>query len=200
MPEEQTDQATPPAPGLLVVVVGPSGAGKDSLIGYARDRIGGDPAVLFVRRVVTRPPLAAAEDHDSLSPAAFDSALASGAFAVHWEAHGLKYGVPAQALAHVAAAGVAIVNGSRAALPAIRSGFPRVLTLHVTCRPEVLAARLAARGREDAAEQQRRVARAVTMESSADVVEIDNSDDLSRAGNAFVAAIRTALERTSPKA
>jgi len=177
--------------GTLVAVVGPSGAGKDTLIDYARRQLAGEPAVLFVRRVVTRPALASAEDHDSLPPAGFAAARAAGAFAVTWEAHGLHYAIPVAAHRHVAAGGVAVINGSRAALAEIRSAFGSVLTVSVTCRPEVLAARLAARGREDVAEQERRRARAAILPGDGpEAVEIDNSGEVAVAGDALVALIR----------
>lgn len=49
-----TARAMPPiGPGRLVLVVGPSGAGKDTVLTLARDACRG--TVLFPRRVVTRP-------------------------------------------------------------------------------------------------------------------------------------------------
>jgi ribose 1,5-bisphosphokinase len=180
--------------GSLIAVVGPSGAGKDSLMAYARERLGGDPAVLFVRRVITRPAMIDAEDHASLSVEAFHAARASGSFAVTWEAHGLHYAIPATVYRQLSSGGVAVVNGSRAALPAIRSAFGRVVTIRVTCRPEILAARLAARGREDIGHQQARLARSVaTAQADTDAIEIDNSGDFAAAGDALVAAIRAHL-------
>lgn len=177
--------------GTLIAVVGPSGAGKDSLMAYARERLGGDPAVLFVRRVITRPATVATEDHDTLPIDSFLAWQAAGSFAVTWQAHGLHYAIPASVHRHLAAGGVAVVNGSRAALPAIRTAFGRVMVIQVTCRPEILAARLAARSREDPQTQQARLARTVAaVETGADVVEIDNSGDLAISGRAFLAAVR----------
>lgn len=179
--------------GVLIVVVGPSGAGKDSLIDYARRGLGGDPSVRFVRRVVTRAAFAAAEDHDCLSEEAFAAAAAEGVFAVSWNAHGLRYGIPVCAGAHVAAGGVAVVNGSRAALPAIRAAFGRVLTVHVTARPEILAVRLAARGRETRQDILQRLHRAaIELPDGDETIGIDNSADLDSAGTALIAAIRQA--------
>ncbi len=193
MREGAADLAPRAQHGCLIAVVGPSGAGKDSLINYARERLAADPSVLFVRRVVTRTALAGAEDHDSLSVASFQVSQAAGRFAVTWEAHGLLYAIPAHVREHLASGGVAVVNGSRAALPAIRSVFGRVLAVHVTCNPDTLSARLAARGREDPQQQRNRLARAAMPgDDLADAIEIDNSDELATAGDALVTAIRTA--------
>lgn len=176
--------------GRLIAVVGPSGAGKDSLISYAREKLVADSAVLFVRRVVTRAALPGAEDHVSLSVESFQAALAANRFAVTWEAHGLHYAIPADVGRHLASGGVAVVNGSRAALPLIRAAFERVTVVHVTCRPDVLAARLAARGRENVEEQRLRLARATVDTEISGAIEVDNSGDLAEAGEVLVAAIR----------
>ncbi|HEU4381582.1 MAG TPA: phosphonate metabolism protein/1,5-bisphosphokinase (PRPP-forming) PhnN, partial [Hyphomicrobiaceae bacterium] len=79
-------------PGPVVLVVGPSGAGKDAVLGEAARRLGSDPSFLFAKRVVTRE-ANAAEDHDTLPADAFVAELQRGAFALHWQAHGLRYGI-----------------------------------------------------------------------------------------------------------
>ncbi len=179
--------------GTVLVVVGPSGAGKDSLIGHARQELAGDPAVLFVRRTVTRTAVAAAEDHDCLSVDEFAAALEAGRFAVSWDAHGLRYGIPSCVRRHLGQGGVAVVNGSRAALPDICSAFGRVTVVHVTARPEILAARLAGRGRESEADILRRLRRsAIDLPHCPERLEIDNSGAFEVAAQAFVAAIRKA--------
>ena len=185
--------------GMLIAVVGPSGAGKDSLMSYARERLAADPAVLFVRRVVTRPAAVAAEDHDTLPLEAFLASEAEGRFAVTWQAHGLHYAIPASVHGHLERGGVAVVNGSRAALPAICSAFGRVTVAEITCRPDILAARLAARGREDPQRQMARLARTVpAVTPNADRVEIDNSGEIAAAGNALTALIRSFREPRAP--
>src|SRR5205814_1958275 len=80
-------------PGELVLIVGPSGAGKDTLIGLVRDRLAGDPAVVFPRRVVTRAP-SPDEENEFLTETEFARRAQAGAFALSWGAHGLHYGVP----------------------------------------------------------------------------------------------------------
>lgn len=176
--------------GMFLAVVGPSGAGKDSLIALAQRRLGGDPRYLFVRRVVTRPATAAAEDHDTLDEDAFEAARTAGRFCVTWEAHGLRYGLPAGALDHVRGGGKAVANCSRAALPSICAAFPAVTVLAVTAPPEVLAARLAGRGRESADDVARRLARKVDdFPQAANVIVIDNGGALEIAGARFVEAI-----------
>lgn len=142
----ETAEAAPIGPGHLVLVVGPSGAGKDTLMALARGNAKSN--VLFPRRVVTRK-ASAFEDHDTLTEAAFARALAKGRFALHWQAHGLSYGVPATIDDHIRAGGTVVCNVSRAIVPAARARFTRVTAVLVTAPVEILAARLRARARSD---------------------------------------------------
>ncbi|MBN8998065.1 MAG: phosphonate metabolism protein/1,5-bisphosphokinase (PRPP-forming) PhnN [Rhizobiales bacterium] len=130
----------------------------DTLIAHARAALAGDPAFLFVRRMVTRA-ANAFEDHDTIEPAAFDAGHAAGAFALSWRAHGLGYALPAETRAAVEAGTVAICNLSRGVLAEAGRRFPRVVVVFVTAPPEVIAGRLAARGRESEAAIRERLAR-----------------------------------------
>ena len=80
-------------PGRLVLVVGPSGAGKDTLINGARLECEDDSTVVFPRRVVTRPP-SVYEDHETVDLETFNRGVADRKFALWWDAHGHRYGVP----------------------------------------------------------------------------------------------------------
>lgn len=180
--------------GVFVAVVGPSGAGKDSVIDFARRALDGDDRFVFVRRVITRPSDPASEEHDTLGPAGFQAAAADGAFALTWQSHGLHYGIPVSADAQVAAGAVVIANGSRGVIAAMRRRYANVLVVQITAAPEVLAQRLGARGREAADNVRNRLARNADYEGLlADCETIDNSGPLSRAGDAFVALLRSRL-------
>lgn len=182
--------------GAFVAVVGPSGAGKDTLIAHARVRLAGHrrPAVHFVRRVVTRVADAGAEDHDSLTPEEFAAAERAGAFALAWSAHGLSYGIPAAVDARIAAGEIAVANLSRGAVPALMRRYRNVAVVLVTASPEVLAARLAARGRESRAEVLARLARAddASLGAFAATVTVRNDGTPEEGGEALVAAILAA--------
>ncbi|MEM8788755.1 MAG: phosphonate metabolism protein/1,5-bisphosphokinase (PRPP-forming) PhnN [Pseudomonadota bacterium] len=144
-------------PGRVIGVVGPSGVGKDTLmLALTRAR----PGLGTVRRVVTRPRDLGGEAYDALDPAAFEDLRTRGAFCLDWQAHGLHYGIPAQALDRAAAGEDLLINLSRAVLVQAQSRFPRFTVLSVTARPETLRARLRARGREDAGEISSRLGRA----------------------------------------
>jgi phosphonate metabolism protein PhnN/1,5-bisphosphokinase (PRPP-forming) len=143
--------------GRLFALVGPSGAGKDTLLAGARAR---RPDLAVVRRVITRPEAAGGEDFEGVTEAVFDVRLDAGAFALHWRAHGLRYGIPQAQLAPLRAGRDVIFNGSRQALPLAQARFPGLTVILVTAPVPVLAERLAMRGRETRAGIEARLTRA----------------------------------------
>jgi phosphonate metabolism protein PhnN/1,5-bisphosphokinase (PRPP-forming) len=158
--------------GVLVLVVGPSGAGKDTLMDAARARLA---ECRFARRLITRPAMIGAEDHDSCTPAEFEAAVARGEIALHWQAHGLSYGIPAQALAGVAQGEVVVANVSRGVIAQAEALGSRVVVVNITAPPDVLAKRLSLRGRESEADIAARLARDAPLRtSSAELVTISN--------------------------
>ncbi len=177
------------AKGCLVVVVGPSGVGKDSVINAVRGGLDGRPDVLFARRTITRPAAAGGEDHEAVDEVVFRHLIEKRAFAVHWQAHGLSYGIPMAVRDHVEAGGLAIVNGSRHALPAIESAFGRIQIVGVTAEPAIIARRLAARGRESVEAIEARLRRPASGTVRRPVTVIDNSGDLAAAAEHLRALI-----------
>ncbi|MBZ9738191.1 MULTISPECIES: phosphonate metabolism protein/1,5-bisphosphokinase (PRPP-forming) PhnN [unclassified Mesorhizobium] len=180
--------------GVFVAVVGPSGAGKDTVIGYAKALFADETQLEFVRRVITRPSDAASEDHDTLADAAFAEAEADGAFAVSWEAHGLRYGLPADVDWSVSNGHVAVANVSRAIIPTLRERYANLAIVEITASPEVLAERLAMRGRESRGEVLARLARGANVTlSGPGVTSIDNSGPREVAGERFAEVLRKAM-------
>jgi phosphonate metabolism protein PhnN/1,5-bisphosphokinase (PRPP-forming) len=175
--------------GRLVLVVGPSGAGKDTLIAAARAALGGDARFVFPRRTITRAAMAEIEDHDTADDAAFARLDAAGAFALTWQAHGLSYGLPAAIAGEIAAGCTVVCNGSRAMVEAARRKFPGTQVVLIDAAPEVRAARLLGRGRESAADVAARLAREGTQ-VPAGAVRIDNSGRREEGVAAFIAALR----------
>ena len=175
------------ANGTLIAVVGPSGVGKDSLMDIARQHFAGRDDLRFVRRVITRAEDAVGEDHHAVTSEAFEELSKSGAFAVSWQAHGLGYGIPTDVYDDLAAGRIVIANGSRSALDAFRTAFPQLVVVNVSARPEILAKRLAARGRETAADIEARLVRSSEpLPPDLHIVNIDNSGELDLAGKELV--------------
>ncbi|HQZ12584.1 MAG TPA: phosphonate metabolism protein/1,5-bisphosphokinase (PRPP-forming) PhnN [Devosia sp.] len=176
---------------VLVLVVGPSGAGKDTLISRAQDELADDPRFSFVRRVVTRNAVAALEDHETMDEAAFTVALMRGDFALHWDAHGLRYAIPVAIDAALEAGRVVVANGSRAAIPAAQAKYPDCVVFLVTADRELRALRLAARGRENAGAVRARLDReGIELAPNIERVTIDNSGHLAESVTRFIEELR----------
>jgi ribose 1,5-bisphosphokinase len=169
----------------LIYVMGPSGAGKDSLLGFARERVGA--RVMFAHRYITRA-VADGENHIALSHDEFASRLSYGLFAMHWESLGLCYGIGIEVDAWLARGVPVVVNGSRQHAELALARYPDARFVHIDATPSVLAARLARRGREDARQIEARLARrpALELPTHAHVVTIDNSGMLADAGTQFL--------------
>lgn len=183
------------ARGHLVLVVGPSGAGKDTLIDFARAQLGSDANFHFARRIITRPP-SIGEDHEPVDIEEFERRASAGAFALHWQAHGLFYGIPA-AVDDQLNRGIAVVaNSSRAIVPLARQRYPQLRVINVTAPVEILSNRLAERGRENDASLKQRLARSNPNPIGKDVLHIDNSGSLNVAAERFIGALR-ACRQTS---
>lgn len=153
--------------GSFIAVVGPSGAGKDTLLALAREALAGDSDYVFARRIVTRRALPSAEDHDSLDIAAFLAAEAEGRFCITWQAHGLHYGLPCAAAEAYEHGATVVSNVSRAAMERIAKRFPNLHVIEITAPRDVLVERLVGRGRETRAEIEVRLARAAELPAPA---------------------------------
>lgn len=172
--------------GRLVLVVGPSGAGKDSVLRYAMAHFAGDDRFVFPKRCVTREVDAAAEDHDSLDEQAFDALANGGAFALMWEAHGNKYGVRSDINTDLEIGRIVAVNVSRTIINEAGRHYQNALVAEITADPHVRATRLTKRGREAVDDILLRTQRQVAVsEHSLQVRVIKNDGNISDAGEEF---------------
>lgn len=178
---------------MLVLIVGPSGAGKDSLLDGARVALAADRRFRFVRRVITRPADAGGEAHEPATEAAFLASRATGRFVLDWQAHGLRYGITADIQTDLAAGRVVIANVSRGVIDAARRRCP-VRVIEITAPSDILAKRLAARGRENAADIAERIARSVPVPPAPDVETVLNDTTLEAGIARFVTALIRAAE------
>ena len=165
------EEAVAIGPGRLVLVVGPSGAGKDTLLGLAQAACAEDADILFPRRVVTRES-SAAEDNIAMSADEFRRTQEQGGFAVHWEAHGHAYALPVEINDDIRAGRTIVANVSRTVLGNLRRAYASVVVVSITAPPEVLAERLAARARVSDGNIEARLSRSVD-EAGADVTIVN---------------------------
>ncbi len=162
--------------GRLIAVVGPSGVGKDSVMAGLHQVM---PDLFLVRRVITRAPELGGEDYDAVTVPQFQDLTANGAFAVHWGAHGLFYGIPVTVKYQLTKGTDCLANFSRRALIEAADVFPHFVVLNITARPETLARRLDARGRETGTEIADRLAQAEKpLPEGLDVLHLSNDGPL----------------------
>jgi phosphonate metabolism protein PhnN/1,5-bisphosphokinase (PRPP-forming) len=182
-----------PTRGALILVVGPSGAGKDSLIAGARTRFANDGRIAFARRCITRPADPAGEAHETISVDEFERRRNADAFMLSWRAHGLRYGIPGSYEFDLAAGRSIVANVSRTVIDDARRRYRPLSVIHVTASPDILAARLKARGRENLRQQEARLRRPVAASPvDDDVAWIRNDaalEDALREFNACLTAI-----------
>lgn len=143
--------------GRVFAVVGPSGAGKDTLLAGAVATLTG---LHWARRTISRPEVAGGEPFEGVSAEEFEFLSNAGVFALEWPAHGLRYGIRKAEFSGLTKGLDVVFNGSRAALAQALALFPDLTVLRISAASRVLAERLAARGRETAAEIEARLARA----------------------------------------
>lgn len=180
--------------GVLVLVVGPSGAGKDTLLDAARRALADDTRFHFVRRVITRPAEAGGEAHEAVTPEEF----AGRRFALSWEAHGLRYGIPEEIADDLARGCIVVANVSRGVIEAAVRGFS-VRVIEIAAPASVLEARLAARGREGAEQRAARLARQVTLPEGVTVATVVNDATPEDGAARFLAALSLAAEAAAPR-
>jgi ribose 1,5-bisphosphokinase len=176
-------------PGRLVLVVGPSGAGKDTLIGLAKVACAGDENIVFPRRVVTRE-ASASEDNESISPDDFRQAGARGDFAVHWEAHGHGYGLPRSIDGDVRAGRTLVINVSRGVVDTMRSTYADVTVVSITAPPDILAERLTGRARSSDGLLADRLGRVVDNAAAKPDVTISNVGNVEDHARELIRVIR----------
>jgi ribose 1,5-bisphosphokinase len=176
--------------GRLILVVGPSGAGKDTLLAAAADALADVQDITFPLRMVTREAHPEAEDHLTLSESAFERMVAEDDYTLSWRAHGHGYLVPKSVAEAVAGGVTAVCNVSRAVIQPARERYPETGVILVTADKHIRAMRLSARGRETTEQIEARLTReAASLPADVTAVEIDNSGDLTQSVRAFVGAI-----------
>jgi len=176
--------------GTLILVVGPSGAGKDSLIDAARARLSGVPAFVFAQRHITRPPDPLGEAHQAVSRDEFERRRSANAFMLAWQAHGFQYGILRDYENFLRSSRPVIANVSRLVVAHARVAYSPVSVVHVTASLDTLRRRLKNRGREITADREARLRRSAEIQlTGKDIFQISNDGSLEEAADKFVAHI-----------
>jgi ribose 1,5-bisphosphokinase len=180
-------------PGILILVVGPSGAGKDTLLGAAQQALTGDARFRFVRRVITRPLAASGEQHEAVT----ESEFVLRRFALSWQAHGIRYGIPAEIESDLAAGRIVVASVSRTVISEASPRFP-IHVIEITAPPELLATRLAERAREAASDIAARLSRSIALPLNIPVERVINDATVSEGVAQLLAVLSRAAEDAWP--
>lgn len=176
----------------LVYVMGPSGAGKDSVLNRARMLLSDNVPVVFAHRYITRAAEAGGENHVELSPAEFALRRTHGLFAFHWRAHGNEYGIGREIYAWRKAGLTVVVSGSREHFQQLGGLDDNTHPVLITAPAERLAQRLASRARENADAAAARLLRSEAYDVTDRRLEtIVNDGTLDTAATRFVSLLAT---------
>ncbi|YCH23239.1 phosphonate metabolism protein/1,5-bisphosphokinase (PRPP-forming) PhnN [Pseudomonas sp. D1-3] len=169
--------------GRLIYLMGPSGAGKDSVLQGLQERLD-ESRYRIARRIITRSAEAAGEEAVAVSPEAFATLEAAGNFAMAWRANGLAYGISKEIDGWLLQGYQVVVNGSRGYLGEAREKYPTLVPVLLKVEPAILRARLLARARESADQIEARLARSAafadsdTLHGDPGILRLDNSASL----------------------
>jgi ribose 1,5-bisphosphokinase len=184
----------------LIYVVGPSGAGKDSLLNWLRAQLPPSLPLHWARRTINRPSTPQGERHESVSAIEFEHLLATDQLAMHWQANAHCYGIRHTELAPLAQGQWLFVNGSRAHLPQVALSHPGLTVLHITADTQVLRQRLVQRERESPEAIEQRLDRSIDLQLPAGcrLIEIHNHDSLEVSGQQLLRALRALADWPEP--
>jgi ribose 1,5-bisphosphokinase len=186
--------------GPIAYVMGPSGAGKDTLLRAARNLLTGEQ-IGFAHRYITRAFVPGDEEFVPLTAAEFAARRAAGFFAMHWRAHGHDYGIGVEIDAWRHAGWLVVVSGSREHFNAVLANRDDIFPVLITAQPDVLATRLGTRGREDGTAAAARLARQMeVVRSRQPVTVVDNSGAVDESAAALVSCLRVLVKGSAPVA
>ena len=176
----------------LYYLMGSSGAGKDSIMHYARSRLASDDRVIFAHRYITRPSNAGGENHIALSDEEFERRLDLGLFCMNWSSHGCQYGLGIEIIAWLDRGVDVVMNGSRNYLAEARRVFPGIAPVLITVSSDVLRERLMARGRESEVEIEKRIQRNLEIDvDDSQAIRVSNDGPLEESGEQFLSILRS---------
>lgn len=129
----------------IVLICGPSGAGKDTLLKEAKFFFKDNKFVNFVPRYITRPP-DVFEKNFYICKEGFSVLKQNGFFLVTWETFGHMYGIPKHFIKNNC---VNFISVSRTVIKFFENNFDEVYTIFVTADFPVIYDRLKKRNREN---------------------------------------------------
>lgn len=147
--------------GLLVIISGPSGAGKTTVVQAVVERM---HSFCPIKRVITYtsrvlgPEEKTGVDYHSITPEAFEEKIQQGFFLEWSTAYGTYYGTPRTVLEDIAQGIVNVIILDREGGKQLKAQVPQALTVWLTVPSlEELRRRLELRGRDSQEQIERRL-------------------------------------------
>lgn len=168
----------------IVLIVGPSGVGKDTLLRELKRRVNID--INFVNRYITRLP-DKNESNYYLDDYAFELLKHNGFFISNWCAHDNLYGIAKNSIQN----GLNIISISRSKIRDFENYIDNVYTINITVPKDILRHRLEIRGRESSLEIEKRLNRSYERIEANRLIEFDNSKDIETSAKDFISLIKS---------
>ncbi len=169
-----------PVTSKLYYLVGPSGVGKDTVLGHLKKIHYSGKQPLVAHRYITRPVVPNDENHIELAEFDFMRRLESGLFLFNWSSHGYQYAIGREVKRWLKRDNSVLVNGSRNYLEQAREIYPPLVPIWMNVSETVLRQRLKERGRESEEQIEKRIQRNREMETLKpnDCVTINNDQTI----------------------
>ena len=182
-------------PGVLILVVGNSGSGKDSIMKGVKERYPTDlKSLQLTQRYITRP-YSDTEDNIAIKPEDFKKLSLRGEFVLEWHIYGLDYGVPIEIDYWLEKGHPVLVNVSRSIIKKARRIYQNILVVFIDAPFEITLKRVKERARESGARLEERILRARKNQDMPDAdFIVDNSGDLEDAINQFLNYLLTVVQ------
>ncbi len=160
----------------IILIVGPSGAGKDTLINAVRGKVDAN----IVTRYITRPP-DEFEQNYYVDKDAFLILKQNDFFFITWEAHSNFYGIPLNQIER----GINIISVSRTVISKFEEKFEDTITVEITAPKELIVKRLIKRHRESKKEIEKRLERYFIEIKAKKLITFENKEKLSESIKKF---------------
>ena len=173
--------------GCLILIVGNSGSGKDTLMKGAKEKFPSElKGLCLTQRFITRPS-SDTEDNFAVIPVEFKKMSLQGRFALEWHIYGLDYGVPIEIDDWLEKGHLVLVNVSRSIVNEARDIYQNILIVFIEVPFKITLKRIKERARESGERLEERIQRAKNNQSFTDAdFIVDNSGDLEDAIDQFL--------------